>query len=588
MFVGSRRALLGGTALVGAIALLRGESQGLAIDFTYPTSGVGSVAVRDAATPANNLSNVPAGDFLTNSGTSPKYVTDVTGTYVWTPHNLVTRSQTFDHASWVLARATISANALAAPDGTLTADKLVEDGTVTSTHNVEHSGTPAIVGETYTLSYRARAGERTKFVLSMSDGATGNAGGLFDLSDGTVAASPLGAGSWTAVSSTITDLGGGWYLCSTTATMGAGTNIKSGVFLHNGTSPTYSGDNASGLYIWGAQLNRGTVPTTYMATTTAARYAVPMEYDSGWYALVEPAATGLALWNRDLTNAAWVKTGGGGTTAAKDQVGIDGVANSASSLTADGADGTALQAITSVSAARAFAPFVKRITGTGTISITLDGGLTYTDITASINSSTFTRVTGLQTLADPTIGFKITTSGDKIAVDVAGIENGTVATSPIPVPGAAIVTRAADLLNAATSTFPLGAAYSIWAQVASSGFVTGAIVDMNDGGAQEVEVYWSSNNLLSYSSGGANLIIGAPTVNTTFKVAARCSLNDYHAALNGVLSGVPDTTVTMPVGPVTMYLGSDSGASRGNWKISKVMIVPRDWTNAELQTKTAA
>src|SRR5947207_15091579 len=47
--------------------------------------------------------------------------------------------------------------------------------------------------------------------------------------------------------------------------------------------------------------------------------------------LLEAAATNVVLWNRDVTNAAWVKVS---VTPALDQVGLDGVANTASSLLA--------------------------------------------------------------------------------------------------------------------------------------------------------------------------------------------------------------------------------------------------------------
>ena len=57
----------------------------------------------------------------------------------------------------------------------------------------------------------------------------------------------------------------------------------------------------------------------------------------------------LSLQSRDLTQAAWSKSG---ITATRDQVGANGVSNTATRLTATSSDGTCLQTITSASATR--------------------------------------------------------------------------------------------------------------------------------------------------------------------------------------------------------------------------------------------
>ena len=51
--------------------------------------------------------------------------------------NLVPFSEEFDNAAWTKTRATISADAVVAPDGTLTADKLVEDATAANSHGMK-------------------------------------------------------------------------------------------------------------------------------------------------------------------------------------------------------------------------------------------------------------------------------------------------------------------------------------------------------------------------------------------------------------------------------------------------------------------
>lgn len=143
--------------------------------------------------------------------------------------------------------------------------------------------------------------------------------------------------------------------------------------------------------------------------------------------LMEPSRTNVVLWNRDLTNGAWTPTN---ITPLKDQTGPDGVANSASSLEATAGNGTILQSVTLASSARFQSAYVKRITGSGTVNMTMDNGATWTAITLT---SSWTRVSiPTQTLANPTVGFRIVTSGDKIAVDFVQNEDGTDVSSPIP------------------------------------------------------------------------------------------------------------------------------------------------------------
>lgn len=166
--------------------------------------------------------------------------------------------------------------------------------------------------------------------------------------------------------------------------------------------------------------------------------------------LIEDARTNVVLWNRDLTNAAWTQTN---ITAALDQTGVDGTANSASSILATAANGTVLQTTTVGSSARWQSAYVKRITGSGTVNMTMDNGSTWTAITVT---SSWTRVAiPTQTLANPTVGFRLVTNGDKIAVDLVQNENSdTFASSPISTTTSALA-RAADSVTFASTLFSL-------------------------------------------------------------------------------------------------------------------------------------
>jgi len=187
-----------------------------------------------------------------------------------------------------------------------------------------------------------------------------------------------------------------------------------------------------------AQVNRGAAALAYVPTAGAARYAPPVEHDgTAWGVRGEPAATNRVLWCRDLSNAAWTKTN---ATATLTATGIDGAANSASVVTATDANATVLQAITHTSTARTLSVFLRRRTGTGTVETTINGG---TDWVARTLTSAWQRFQTSATLADPSVGVRIVTSGDAVDVDFVQPEDGAVATSPIPTFGAA-VTRTAD------------------------------------------------------------------------------------------------------------------------------------------------
>ena len=230
---------------------------------------------------------------------------------------------------------------------------------------------------------------------------------------------------------------------------------------------------ASGLW---AQVSTGVARSSYIGLTTAVGAY-------GGY-LAEGQRTNSCLQARDLTNASWTKTN---TTPAKDQVGIDGVTNSASSLVATAGNGTATQAITILSAAKTFSVWLKRITGTGAIQISLDNFSTNTDITALINSTTWTLVQMTQTLANPTVGLNIVTNGDKIAVDMAQLEDASAfASTPIPTTTVA-VTRNADVLTyplAGNSSNTAGTAYGEFTIYSGDQSLTPVIVQLTDPSGQ--------------------------------------------------------------------------------------------------------
>lgn len=177
--------------------------------------------------------------------------------------NLLTYSEAFDNAAWGKTRASVNINVLTAPDGTVTSDKLIEDATASISHLVAQNAN--ITANTqYTLSVFAKAGQRSKLRVYPSSSASWSSPQAvdFDIANGIVI---NGAGE-------IKDIGNGWYRCSIPATAGA-VNAVGGIgiqLLDDSGSDTYTGDGTSGLYIWGAQLEAGSFPTSYIKTAASA------------------------------------------------------------------------------------------------------------------------------------------------------------------------------------------------------------------------------------------------------------------------------------------------------------------------------
>lgn len=173
--------------------------------------------------------------------------------------NLLTRTREIEHANWTKVAGggsvTVTPNAIIAPDGTMTADKIVEVAD-TGLHDVSQVVTVGNVQ--VTAVGRFHASERTKVRIRNSDLTTGGYDATFDLVAKTATLNAGGKGSWTGGVATIKEEPGGWFRCALVSTKGAGTTAAFAFCLaaDNG-STSYLGEAGKGAYLWAPEVKLG-------------------------------------------------------------------------------------------------------------------------------------------------------------------------------------------------------------------------------------------------------------------------------------------------------------------------------------------
>jgi len=220
-------------------------------------------------------------------------ITGQTGVLRGTGQNLIINSQTINTspADWTtIGSATLTGNSTTAPDSTTTASTLTASGTQSSARRGISPAT--ISGIVYTGSMYFKAGTGSfGWIGLVFVGVTTRA--WFNLGTGTVGT--LSAG----VTATITSVGNGWYRCTATGTSTAAFGfIDFGISNADNTTNVTAGQT---IFLWGAQLEVGSIANTYLVTTSAVIYGTPtlsfsgvstIGLESNGSLFVQPAGTG--------------------------------------------------------------------------------------------------------------------------------------------------------------------------------------------------------------------------------------------------------------------------------------------------------
>ena len=212
-------------------------------------------------------------DFANSQSLDPRinFQRGTTGTYydgetsALAEQNFFQRSQEFDNAYWIKYQTTVTANSVVAPDGTTTAETIIESNA--NDYHTVYTAISLATSTVYTLSAFLKANTRSYGMLGVGGGGLSiGYYAKFDLTNGT-ATNIVGTG----FTSNATSVGNGWYRCTLTFTSGtsASHNLQFGPH-DNGSNPIYAGDGTSSVYLWGAQVEQRSAVGPYQVTTTAA------------------------------------------------------------------------------------------------------------------------------------------------------------------------------------------------------------------------------------------------------------------------------------------------------------------------------
>jgi hypothetical protein len=488
--------------------------------------------------------------------------------------NLVLQSQTFDNASWLkslvggASAPVVTANNTTAPDGTLTADKIV----FVAPTSVDISQ----VTQNITLTGVANG---SVYLKAFAAGDVGK-----------ILAVRFNSGSYALVTLTAD-----WQRFSVSQTAIVGTfdiALRPAVGSSSGTVSVYA---------WGAQLETGDIATAYIPTTTAAVSVGPvanvprLDYLGSTCPrlLLEPQRTNLVTNSERFTS--WLSAGG--TVTSNTAISPDGYQN------ADTLTGARYQS-SFASNQYTVSCFAKKVDGDGRFVLRLDAPTLFSaqfnlnngtiDSTSAGYTSTITNFGNgwyrctLTTPASTTINnfVLVSATGSTASTYIWGaqLEAGTYATSLIPTL-AASATRGADacsktgissLIGQTEGTIFVDLVWDSSIQDVTSLDVTGSNGKLIWFRGIGVQFYGDGTTLL------ADLSRPGAVEGTRYKLAFIYGANDFKLYRNGALVAT-DTSGTLSSGFSAIALNSVINQAN---LFNQVLFFPTKLTNAELITLT--
>jgi hypothetical protein len=162
-------------------------------------------------------------------------------------------------------------DAAVSPDGTQTADLVaVANGASAGAGFVGQTVSKAASAITYTYLVFAKADYYDRAYLHVNDAATNNnrATVIVSLVNGSIEVAAAAVGTFSAASAVVLAFPNGWYRIALTFTTSTETSLLCRLYPANSSADT--SDGTRGIFLWGADLQAASTPSSYIPTTTAA------------------------------------------------------------------------------------------------------------------------------------------------------------------------------------------------------------------------------------------------------------------------------------------------------------------------------